>query len=112
MNILIFAEILVEPLAERLDLAHGSVGEHPVSLAQINPSVMTVGRDVRLEAALEVGVLGEGLRIDQEAIERPTADRVIEDRSHLAHRAPCSVGNLSGAFGGAGQLSEQDRLGL
>ena len=71
---------------------------------------MAVGRDVGGEAALQLGIVVDRLVVDQQAIEGTAADRVVQDRGHLAIAPAGAVGDLGGTVGGAGQLAKQKSL--
>ncbi len=86
--------------------------EHAIGLGQVDPSTVAVGRDVGGEAALELGIVVDGLVVDQQAIEGAAADRIVQDRGHLAVRAARSVGDLAGPVGGTRQLAQQNFLRL
>ena len=50
------------------------------------PRAVAVGRDVGGEAAQQLGMLVDGLVVDEQAVEGAAADRVVQDRGDLAMR--------------------------
>ena len=112
LDALVFAEKIVQPAAQGQDLVHRVVREHAIGLRHVDPRAMAVGRDVGGEAALELGVVVHCLVVDQEVIEGAAADRIVQDRGHLAVGAAGSVGDLGGTVGGARQLAQQNFLRL
>ena len=67
--------------------------EHAIGLGHVDPRAMAVGRDVGGEAALQLGIVVHGLVVDQQAIQGAAADRIVQDRGHLAvaRQAPSAI---------------------
>ena len=108
--------LLVEPVAE-LPAERRRPRPSPRPRTSAPPGVtsnragLAVGGDVGVEALAELGVVADRLRGDQEPVERPAADRVVEDARDLRRGPADPVGDLAGAVDGPGELLDR-RVGL
>ena len=104
-------EAVAELTAEVDDVVHRLGREHPRLLGQIESRGLAVLADVSVEALADLGMIADGLAVDEQPVERPAADGVVENSRDFAGGPMDAVGNLRGAAGGPGELLEH-RVGL